>query len=35
VASGFRETAKDDHENMARQFPVYDALYAYCRSRLQ
>jgi len=35
VASGFRETSKDDHENMARQFPVYDALYAYCRSRVQ
>jgi hypothetical protein len=34
VASGFRETSKDDHENMARQFPVYDALYAFCRSRL-
>jgi len=34
VASGFRETSKDDHENMARQFPVYDALYAFCRLRL-
>ncbi len=34
VASGFREISRDDHENMARQFPVYDALYAYCRSRL-
>jgi hypothetical protein len=34
VASGFRETSRDDHENMARQFPVYDALYAYCRSRV-
>ncbi|HEV8439967.1 MAG TPA: chromate resistance protein ChrB domain-containing protein [Methylomirabilota bacterium] len=32
VASGFREICRDDHENMARQFPVYDALYAYCRS---
>ncbi len=31
VASGFREISRDDHENMARQFPVYDALYAYCR----
>ena len=30
VASGFREISRDDHENMARQFPVYDALYAYC-----
>lgn len=33
VASGFREISRDDHENMARQFPVYDALYAYCRHR--
>jgi hypothetical protein len=31
VASGFREIARDDVENMALQFPVYDALYAYCR----
>ncbi len=34
VASGFREISRDDYENMARQFPVYDALYAYCRARL-
>ena len=34
VASGFREISRDDHENMARQFPVYDALYAYCRQGL-
>lgn len=33
VASGFRAIARDDHENMARQFPMYDALYAYCRAR--
>ena len=26
VASGFRLVSRDDHENMARQFPVYDAL---------
>ena len=32
VASGFREIARDDFENMALQFPVYDALYAYCRA---
>jgi hypothetical protein len=32
VASGFREIAGDDFENMALQFPVYDALYAYCRT---
>ena len=33
AASGFRLIATDDHENMARQFPLYDALYAYCQSR--
>jgi hypothetical protein len=32
VASGFRDISRDDFENMARQFPVYDALYAYCRT---
>ncbi len=32
VASGFREISRDDFDNMALQFPVYDALYAYCRS---
>ncbi|HKW91810.1 MAG TPA: chromate resistance protein ChrB domain-containing protein [Methylomirabilota bacterium] len=32
VASGFREISRDDFDNMARQFPVYDALYAYCRT---
>ena len=34
VASGFRDIARDDFDNMARQFPVYDALYGYCRARL-
>ena len=32
VASGFREITGDDFENMRLQFPVYDALYAYCRT---
>ncbi len=34
AATGFQAISKDDHENMARQFPLYDALYAYCRSRV-
>jgi hypothetical protein len=34
LASGFREISKDDHDNMARQFAAYDALYAYCRLRV-
>jgi hypothetical protein len=29
-ATGFAATSKDDFDNMARQFPAYDALYAYC-----
>jgi hypothetical protein len=33
IADGFRRIARDDHDNMALQFPVYDALYAYCRAR--
>jgi hypothetical protein len=32
AASGFQAIARDDFDNMAKQFPMYDALYAYCRS---
>jgi hypothetical protein len=32
LATGFQAIATDDHDNMAKQFPAYDALYAYCRS---
>jgi hypothetical protein len=32
LATGFQAISKDDVENMARQFPAYDALYAYCRA---
>lgn len=34
AALGFRKIAKDDHENIKMQFPLYDALYAYCKWRL-
>jgi len=34
AALGFRATARDDHENMRLQFPLYDALYAYCQGRV-
>jgi hypothetical protein len=33
LATGFQAGSKDDFENMARQFPAYDALYAFCRSK--
>jgi hypothetical protein len=32
-ATGFQATSKDDFDNMARQFPAYDALYAYCLTK--
>ncbi|MHB8372793.1 MAG: chromate resistance protein ChrB domain-containing protein [Thermoplasmataceae archaeon] len=35
AALGFRRIAKDDHENMKLQFPLYDALYAYCKWKLE
>ncbi|HEV8532782.1 MAG TPA: chromate resistance protein ChrB domain-containing protein [Methylomirabilota bacterium] len=34
VATGFQAMARDDFDNMQKQFPVYDALYDYCRARL-
>lgn len=34
IAEGFRQIARDDHENLAKQLPVYDALYAHRKSRL-
>jgi len=32
IATGFSINSKDDYENMAKQFPVYDALYTFCKS---
>jgi hypothetical protein len=35
IAEGFRHLGlKDDHEVLAQEFIVYDALYAYCRQLL-
>src|SRR5439155_10303536 len=34
LATGFQAMATDDHDNMAKQFPAYDALYSYCRVNL-
>lgn len=33
AALGFAKTTPDDHEKLRLQFPVYEALYAYCGSR--
>ena len=32
IAEGFRLISRDDFDNMAKQFPVYDALYAFFRA---
>jgi hypothetical protein len=34
IAEGFRLVSRDDFDNMAKQFAVYDALYAYCKLKL-
>lgn len=32
IAAGFSINSRDDYDNMAKQFCVYDALLAYCKS---
>ncbi|AIF84827.1 hypothetical protein NTE_02786 [Candidatus Nitrososphaera evergladensis SR1] len=32
MATGFSLISKDDYDNMAKQFYLYDALYAFCKS---
>lgn len=34
IAQGFAATGISDEERLERQFPVYDALYAYAKSKL-
>ncbi len=35
MALGFRTNAKDDQDNMRLQFPAYDALYTYCKLKVE
>ena len=35
IAEGFRLTHADDHQQLASEWAVYDALYAYCQDRLR
>jgi hypothetical protein len=35
IATGFRLISDDDFDNMAKQWPVYDALYAFCKWKLE
>lgn len=34
IATGFLYTCKDDFERLEKEFPIYDALYAYCQKKL-
>lgn len=35
IATGFRMISKDDFDNIAKQWPMYDALYAFCKSKIE
>lgn len=35
VAEGFQVLARNDHDKMEREFPTYDAMYAYCKLKVQ
>jgi hypothetical protein len=35
AATGFRMLSRDDLENQRLQFPLYDALYAYCKWKVE
>ena len=35
IAAGFQLAYEDDHEQLAAELPVYDALYAYCRRQTE
>lgn len=35
IAEGFRRITRSDHENMEKQFYVYDALYQFCKSKMR
>jgi len=35
IATGFSLMSKNDYDNMNKQFPVYDALLAYCDSKIK
>ena len=34
IAGGFQQMGISDHEKLAQEFPVYDALYVYCGGTL-
>jgi hypothetical protein len=32
ITAGFSVTSKDDYDNMTKQFPLYNALFGFCKS---
>jgi hypothetical protein len=34
IAQGFSEAYASDHEQLAAELPLYDALYAWCRTQV-
>ena len=34
IADGFAELTKDDHQGLGWEFPLYDALHAFCKLEL-
>ena len=35
AATGFQANSRDDFDNMAKQFPMYDAFYTYCQQQVK
>ena len=35
AATGFQANSRDDFDNMAKQFPMYDAMYTYCQQQVE
>jgi len=35
IATGFSLISRDDHDNMSKQFYVYDAFYTFCKSNAE
>jgi hypothetical protein len=35
IAHGFAEICRDDHRKLELEFPVYDALYAWCQAKAE
>ena len=34
IAEGFRLISSNDYENIEKQFPIYDASYAFCHLKV-